>query len=208
MRDALAVDEVLAFEPAPRCATRTWKVLLGIYDREPPLAASEGVLRGDALALLQLAQAARSTAPTTATSRQLLLDYRELLLVKLAPESSPLLHAVLPEELERLSALARELSEEDLLRALDLLTRIEGELRHTTDPRVALDLALLKLVQLRRLMPVTELVARVEQLGGAARPLDAGPPRPAPSRPAPVAPCRGRRPQRLRRQPRPSPCPW
>jgi len=58
-----------------------------------------------------------------------------------------------PEEAQELGALAGALSEEDLLRGLDLLTRAEGELRNVTDPRVALDLVLLKLVQMRRLVP-------------------------------------------------------
>ena len=95
-------------------------------------------------------------------------------------------------------------SEEDLLRAIDLLTRAEGELRQSPDPRVALELALLKLVQLRRLLPFTELVARVERLGGGGPALPAsraaarvetparGASRPAPTRgaevPRPAAP--------------------
>jgi DNA polymerase-3 subunit gamma/tau len=103
--------------------------------------------------------------------RELLLHLREILLVKLAPENSPLLRAVLPEERERLGELGETFSEEDLLRGVDVLTRAEGELRQSPDPRVALELALLKLVQMRRLLPFAELVAKVERLsGGAALP--------------------------------------
>jgi DNA polymerase-3 subunit gamma/tau len=137
-------------------------------------------------------------------ARELLLHLREILLVKLAPAGSPLLAPILPEELERLRGLAGELSEEDLLRGLDVLTRAEGELRGVSDPRVALDLVLLKLVQMRRLVPFAELVARVERMMGgapatslpAARPsavrapalleAPAAPARPLPARPSPV----------------------
>jgi DNA polymerase-3 subunit gamma/tau len=106
--------------------------------------------------------------------RELLLHLREILLVKLAPADSSLLAGVLPEELERLRALAEALSQEELLRGLDLLTQAETEFRNVTDPRVALDLVLLKLVQMRRLQPFVEVVARVERmLGGATVP--AGP---------------------------------
>ena len=49
-----------------------------------------------------------------------------------------------------------------------MLTRAEGELRGVSDPRVALDLVLLKLVQMRRLVPFAELVARVERMMGGA----------------------------------------
>jgi DNA polymerase-3 subunit gamma/tau len=181
VRDSLSLfDQVLAFT-GDEVKEDEVSGLLGLVDRELLHRASRAIVDGDSLAMLELVESlADYGADYRNFVRELLLHLREVLLVKLAPESSPLLHAVLPEELERLRALARELSEEDLLRALDLLTRIEGELRHTTDPRVALDLALLKLVQLRRLMPFTELVARVEQLGGGSRALEAGSPRPAP----------------------------
>ena len=67
-------------------------------------------------------------------------------------------------ERERLQSLAEGLSEEDLLRGFDVLTRTETELRGSADPRISLELALLKLVHMRRLMPFAELVARVERL--------------------------------------------
>ena len=112
--------------------------------------------------------------------RELLLHLREVLLVKLAPPGSPLLVA----DPARggpgaAAALADALSEEDLLRGLDLLTRAESELRNVTDPRVALDLVLLKLVQMRRLVPFVELVARVERLLGGAASARRRPPRSA-----------------------------
>jgi DNA polymerase III gamma/tau subunit len=71
---------------------------------------------------------------------------------------------VVPEERARLRPLAEAYSEEDLLRILDLLTKADEELRRAQDPRVTLELALLKMVQLRRLRPFAELVDRVERL--------------------------------------------
>ena len=66
--------------------------------------------------------------------------------------------------------LAAAFSEEDLLRVLDVLTESIRSLadKATQDPRVTLELALLKLVQLRRLEPFQELVDRVERLAGGA----------------------------------------
>jgi DNA polymerase-3 subunit gamma/tau len=193
VRDSLSLfDQVLAFT-GDEVKDDEVAGLLGLVDRELLHRASRAIVDGDSLAMLELVESlADYGADYRNFVRELLLHLREVLLVKLAPEASPLLHAVLPEELATLRALAGELSEEDLLRALDLLTRIEGELRHSTDPRVALDLALLKLVQLRRLLPFTELVARVEKLsGGTPRSLEAGArpvPRPAPARTEAVRP--------------------
>jgi DNA polymerase-3 subunit gamma/tau len=205
VRDSLSLfDQVLAFT-GDEVKDDEVAGLLGLVDRELLHRASRAIVDGDSLAMLELVESlADYGADYRNFVRELLLHLREVLLVKLAPGSSPLLHAVLPEELDRLRALAGELSEEDLLRALDQLTRIEGELRHTSDPRVTLDLALLKLVQLRRLMPFTELVARVEQLGGGTRSGE-GASRPAPSRPTPVAAAPAPRPAPAPAAPRPAP---
>ena len=168
VRDALSLfDQVLAFT-GDEVQDDEVAGLLGLIDRELLQRASRAIVEGDSLAILELVESlADYGADYRNFVRELLLHLREVLLVKLAPAASPLLHAILPEELDRLRSLAQALSEEDLLRALDLLTRLEGELRNTTDPRVALDLALLKLVQMRRLMPFAELVARVERLAGS-----------------------------------------
>ncbi len=91
------------------------------------------------------------------------------------PAESALLAPIVPEERERLRPVSAAFSEEDLLRIFDVLTRVEGELRQSTDPRVTLELALLKLTQMRRLVPFAELVARVERLAAGAAPED-GPP--------------------------------
>jgi DNA polymerase-3 subunit gamma/tau len=185
VRDSLSLfDQVLAFtgDEVPDADVAG---LLGLVDRELLHRASKAVVEGDSLAMLDLVESlADYGADYRNFARELLLHLREVLLVKLAPAESPLLHSVLPEEADRLRALADALSEEDLLRALDLLTRAEGELRNASDARVALDLVLLKLVQMRRLLPFAELVARVERLLGGAPAAALPPPRAAARIPA------------------------
>ena len=98
---------------------------------------------------------------------------------------------MVPEERARLRPLADALAEEDLLRTIDVLTKAETDLRWAQDPRVTLELALLKLVQMRRLLPFQELVDRVERLAGGvpalpAVPAPPGSPRAVAPLPAPV----------------------
>ena len=180
VRDSLSLfDQVLAFtgDEVPDADVAG---LLGLVDRELLHRASKAIVEGDSLAMLDLVESlADYGADYRNFVRELLLHLREILLVKLAPAESPLLHGILPEELERLRALAGALSEEDLLRGLDLLTKAEGELRNASDPRVALDLVLLKLVHMRRLLPFAELVARVDRLLGGAPAAALPAPRPA-----------------------------
>ena len=193
VRDALSLfDQVLAFS-GDEVKDEDVAGLLGLVDRELLHRASRAIVEGSSLAMLELVESlADYGADYRNFLRELLLHLREILLVKLAPADSSLLAGVLPEELERLRALAEALSQEELLRGLDLLTQAETEFRNVTDPRVALDLVLLKLVQMRRLQPFVEVVARVERmLGGAtvpAGPAAAPAPRALPaSRPAPAS---------------------
>ena len=175
VRDALSLfDQVLAFS-GDEVKDEDVGGLLGLVDRELLHRASRAIVEGSSLAMLELVESlADYGADYRNFLRELLLHLREILLVKLAPADSSLLAGVLPEELERLRALAEALSQEELLRGLDLLTQAETEFRNVTDPRVALDLVLLKLVQMRRLVPFVEVVARVERMLGGA-PIPAGP---------------------------------
>ena len=179
VRDALSLfDQVLAFSGS-EVKDEDVTALLGLVDRELLLRASSAVVSGDSLAALELVESLADFGSDYRNfTREVLLHFRELLLLKLAPPSSGLLSGILPEERDRMKPLAEALSEEDLLRAFEVLTQAETDLRLAQDPRVTLELALLKLVQLRRLVPFAELVERVERLA-------AGRPSPAPVPPAP-----------------------
>jgi DNA polymerase-3 subunit gamma/tau len=62
-------------------------------------------------------------------------------------------------ERDRLKALAARFSREDLLRAFDLLTRAEADIRTAAQPRYDLEMALLRWIHLRKLVPLEELLA-------------------------------------------------
>src|SRR5262245_41814931 len=164
-RDALSLfDQVLSFS-GNEVKDEDLHALLGLIDRELLLTVSRAVVGGDSLALLDLVEKlAEYGADYRNFARELLLHFRELLVVKLAPPDSALLTPVVPEERERLKPLSAALAEEDLLRMIDVLTKADTDLRWTQDPRVTLELALLKLVQMRRLVPFQELVDRVDRL--------------------------------------------
>ena len=168
-RDALSLfDQVLAFSGA-EVKDEDVSALLGLIDRELLFRASQAVAGGDSRGVIELAEAlAEYGADYRNFNRELLLHFRDLLLARLSREGEGLLAHALPEERERLTRLAAGFSEEDLLRAIDVLTKAETDLRWAQDPRVTLELALLKLVQMRRLMPFAELVARVERMGTGA----------------------------------------
>jgi DNA polymerase-3 subunit gamma/tau len=205
VRDALSLfDQVLAFS-GNEVKDEDLQALLGLIDRELLLRASTAVIEGRSLGALDLVEElANYGADYRNFARELLLHFREVLLLKLAPEGSALLAGIAPDERERMRPLADAYSEEDLLRIFDVLTKAEADLRWAQDPRVTLELALLKMVQMRRLVPFAELVERVERLaagrpaappaaGGAARSASAVPARTPPPPPLlePPAPAPG-----------------
>jgi DNA polymerase III subunit gamma/tau len=187
-RDALSLfDQVLSFSGA-EVRDEDISVLLGLIDRELLLGASRACAEGDSLALLELVERLSDYgADYRNFNRELLLHFREILLLKLAPEDSALLSQLVPEERERMRPLCAAFSEEDLLRVFDVLIKVEQDLRWAQDPRVTLELALLKIVQMRRLLPWSDLVARVERLAGGAPAPAPAPPRVA-LPPTPAAP--------------------
>jgi DNA polymerase-3 subunit gamma/tau len=71
------------------------------------------------------------------------------------------------DERERLTALSGEFSREDLMRAFDLLSTAEQEIRNSSQPRYYFEMVLLRWMHLRKLVPLTDLI---EQLGGSGRP--------------------------------------
>jgi DNA polymerase-3 subunit gamma/tau len=70
-----------------------------------------------------------------------------------------------PSDGDRLSALAKRFSREDLMRSFDLLSTAEQEIRLSSQPRYYFEMMLLRWMHLRRLVPLTDLM---EQLGGGA----------------------------------------
>jgi DNA polymerase-3 subunit gamma/tau len=187
LRDALSLfDQVLSFSGS-EVKDEDLPALLGLIDRELLLSASRGVAEGDSRGLVELvARLADYGADYRNFARELLLHFREILLLKIAPPESSLLAQILPDERSRMLPVAQKLAEEDILRILDVLAKAESDLRWAADQRVTLELALLKLVQMGRLLPFADLVARVERLT-ASSPGPSTEKRPSPP-PAPAAP--------------------
>ena len=169
VRDALSLlDQVLSFS-GQEVRDEDLQALLGLIDRELLFQASRAVAEGGGRAVFELIERlADYGADYRNFARELLLHFRELLLLKLAPDSKVLLAGVVPEERKHLAELQALYSEEDLLRAFEVLQKTELDLRQTQDPRVTLEFALLKLAQLRKLVPFTELLERVERLAAGS----------------------------------------
>ena len=108
--------------------------------------------------------------------REAIRHFRNLLVARVCGADSDLVAAP-PDERPRLAEQAAKFGEEDLTRFFNILLVAEDELRRNPDPRLHLELALLKLVNAQRLAP---LEAVLSDLHGGGR---ASAPRPAPDPP-------------------------
>jgi DNA polymerase III subunit gamma/tau len=110
--------------------------------------------------------------------RDLLAHLRDLLVFKVAGDSAALSGATDAERRE-LAAVAREFSESDLVRFFHSLTDTETRLRESAHPRYQLEIGLVKLVEMRRLAPLGQIIERLNALeetlrGGGRAPAGGG----------------------------------
>src|SRR4029079_567136 len=94
-----------------------------------------------------------------AVCRELSRVVRDLLVVSVDPSRIGDPEIAGEEERDRLKALVARFSREDLLRAFDLLTKAEMDIRAAAQPRYHLEMALLRWIYLRKLTPIEDLIA-------------------------------------------------
>ncbi|HKV05739.1 MAG TPA: DNA polymerase III subunit gamma/tau [Candidatus Acidoferrales bacterium] len=93
--------------------------------------------------------------------REAIRHFRNLLVARVCGANSDLIAAP-AEERARLAEQAAHFDEEDLTRFFSILLATDDDLRRKPDPRLHLELGLLKLINARRLAPLEELLAELQ----------------------------------------------
>jgi DNA polymerase III subunit gamma/tau len=96
--------------------------------------------------------------------RESIRHMRNLLIARVCGADSDLIAAT-PDQRPALERAAAQFSEEDLTRFFQILLQTDDDLRRKPDPRVHLEMGLLRLINAARLAPLEELLAEVR--GGA-----------------------------------------
>ena len=160
MRDAQSkLDQVVAFT-GKTIGAEDVATVLGLVGRDLLLDAVQAVADENAPAAFELAgRAVELGYDLRAVCRELSRVARDLLVLTVDPARIGDPEIAGEGERDRLKALAARFSREDLLRAFDLLTRADGEIRNAAQPRYHLEMALLRWIHLRKLMPIEDLIA-------------------------------------------------
>ena len=99
--------------------------------------------------------------------RDVLGHLRDLLVVKVSGD--PKLLESSPAQADTLKQQAAHFSESDLVRFFHALAETESSLKDAANPRYQVEVGLVKLMELRRLAPLSDLVERIRELEAALR---------------------------------------
>ena len=181
MRDGLsALDQVLAFA-GERVSAEDVSQVLGLIGRDLQFEIAETVAREDAAAVFGLAgKVVEAGFDLRTVCRELARLMRDLMVIGIDRSRLSDPDIASEHEGERMLALAGQYSREDLMRAFDLLSAAERDIRTSSQPRHTFEMALLKWIHLRKLTPIEELLA-----GGGATSRPASPAAARPAAPAP-----------------------
>jgi len=161
VRDALSLlDQVLSL--GKKKMTHQEVVdLLGLVDRELVRATAQAVLAGQAGRVLDLvAQVYAAGGEMQAFYGALQEHFRNLAAAKAAPEDMELFGLTF-EEIKDLREEAREISPETLHEIFDQLAAGEEHFRRAGQPRLVMEMTLLKLTQVKPVLSLEEVITRL-----------------------------------------------
>ena len=166
MRDAQsAFDQVIAFA-GKTIAADDVSTVLGLIGRDLLFDIVEAVLDEDGPRAFALAdRAVESGHDLRLVCRELSGLVRDLMIVSVDPARANE-GDIAETERTRIAELAKRFSREDLMRAFDVLAKAEQDIRNASQPRYHLEMALLRWMHLRKLVPLTELL---DQMGRGSR---------------------------------------
>ena len=165
VRDALsALDQAIA------CCGGTLRVeeiraLLGLFGVDSLQTVADAVHKQDGGAMFEIVQELERTGQSLQHfSRELSRYWRNLLVLRISGKTSALVAASAQEQ-EKLLATAGLFGEEDLTRYLNLSLELYKALQSSLQPRLHLELGLVKLVQAGRLQSIEDAMAALDGSG-------------------------------------------
>ena len=169
MRDAQsALDQVMAFA-GQTISVDEVSAVLGLVGRDVLLQLLEAVVAEDGPRAFALADSAVEAGhDLKLVCRELSRVVRDMMVLSVDPGRAAS-GELADDEREQLTRLAADFSREDLMRAFELLSKAELDIRNASQPRYHFEMMLLRWMHLRKLVPLTEWMAQMGA-GGNVKP--------------------------------------
>ena len=184
VRDSLsALDQAIAC-CGNKLEAKQVRELLGMFSLESLGKVTAALAQGDAKAMLDVvAELEANGRSLQHFARELARYFRNLLVVRIEGGPTRLVAASPPEQ-ESMLAAARLFTEDDLTRDLKLALDLFRDLQSSLQPRLHLEMGLLRLIHAGRMQPIEEALAA---LGGSGKAPAVSPPKAAPRVPPQTA---------------------
>ncbi len=165
MRDALTLLDQLVAVSADRITADTVAASLGIAARQALYDVAGAVLGGDGAAVVRAVDAlADKSVDMQNFARQLLGLIRDLVVLKLGAGDPA---EWVPEERERAESIIADVDVLELQRVFRATSVVMDEMAQSPNPKLMLEMGLVRVATRPPLQAVSDLVARLEALGGS-----------------------------------------
>src|SRR4051812_8993271 len=181
VRDSLsALDQAIAC-CGNKLEGKQVRELLGMFSLESLGAVTKALAEGDAKGMLDVVADLEANGRSLQHfARELARYFRNLLVVKVSKGATRLVAASAPEQ-AKLVATAEQFTEKDLTRYMQLTLDLFKDLQASLQPRLHLELGLLRMVYAGRLRPIEEALGELSGSGPAPA---KAPPKPTPPIPS------------------------
>jgi DNA polymerase-3 subunit gamma/tau len=164
MRDALSLlDQVITCADGPVDDKQVMD-LLGIIDRQMIFDIAAALFTGDATAVLEILEEVYERGHDMKRLHADLLEhFRHLLIVKMA-KNVPRLVDLPTHEIEQMQRQAGEVTTSTIRQVFDMLFQEESRIRFSTHPKLAMEMAIFRLLEVKPALPIEVLIEKLDRL--------------------------------------------
>ena len=164
MRDALSLlDQVVACSHGEIEHGNVLNIL-GVFDTQELFAVSDAVFKGDVPSLLMLLDLLyKNGKDLKKLYYDLMVHFRNLFVLKTANQPEKLV-TLQPREIEMARTRLKNVTGSELGELMDLLAREEASIRFSTQPRIAMEIAFIRMARLKPALPIGALIERLDLL--------------------------------------------
>ncbi len=164
LRDAESVLDQLASYSEEEIDFEDVVSILGVYDQRVLFEFTQAIISKDAKELLRMVEREINSGKGSDQFISSLVDYfRGLMMTRLSDDPARVINLP-PESISQMAAQAGSFSVEEIIYIIDVLTNAQLSIKKRISPRVALEMAVIKIARRGLLVSVDEVLGRLNEL--------------------------------------------